>query len=121
MAKRISTMSSESVKFAYHSDELLAAQQAGGKRYHEFLRVADMSAGLYVLPANGTDPQQPHTEDEMYYVVRGKGKFTYDKQVVDVMAGTVLYVPKHIEHRFHNIEEELVILVFFAPAEGDAV
>ncbi len=31
-----------------------------------------MSAGIYVLPSGGTDPQNPHKEDELYYVVRGR-------------------------------------------------
>ena len=106
------------VEFNFHADDLLKAQQASGKLYHEFLRVPDMSAGLYVLPAGGTDPQQPHSEDEMYYVIRGKGKFSYDGNDVDAVAGSVLYVPKQIEHSFHSIEEDLVILVFFAPEEG---
>ena len=45
-----------------------------GKLYQEFLRVPALSAGVYVLPAGGTDPQKPHKEDEMYYVVRGHAK-----------------------------------------------
>jgi len=34
-----------------------------------------MSAGLYVLPVGATDPQRPHHEDEMYYVIRGRAPF----------------------------------------------
>ena len=111
-------MTSNKLQFTFHADDLLKSQQNSGKLYHEFLRVPAMSAGLYVLPANSTDPQQPHSEDEMYYVIRGKGKFTYADENVEVTAGSVLYVPKAVEHRFHSIEEELVILVFFAPEEG---
>jgi mannose-6-phosphate isomerase-like protein (cupin superfamily) len=105
------------VPFNYPLNDLLKAHAESGKLYHEFLRVADMSAGLYILPAGSQDPQQAHHEDEMYYVVRGKGKFFYDGQDVDVSEGSVLYVPKKLEHRFHSIEEDLVIIVIFAPAE----
>jgi mannose-6-phosphate isomerase-like protein (cupin superfamily) len=103
--------------FDYHLESLLQVQAASGKAYHEFLRVPDMSAGLYVLPAGATDPQQPHNEDEMYCVLRGKGQFFCDGQEIAVSAGSILYVPKHVEHRFHSIEEELAILVIFAPQE----
>lgn len=106
------------VKFNYPFDTLLKAHAESGKLYHEFLRVPDMSAGLYILAAGSQDPQQPHSEDEMYYIIRGKGKFFYDGQDVDVHEGSTLYVPKQVEHRFHSIEEDLVILVFFAAAEG---
>ena len=111
-------MKAKDSQFAFQADDLLKVQQNSGRLYHEFLRVPDLSAGLYVLPAGGTDPQQPHGEDEMYYIIRGKGKFSYAGQDVDVSAGSVLYVPKQVEHRFHSIEEELQILVFFAPQEG---
>ena len=54
------------VPFNYPLDDLLKAHADSGKLYHEFLRVPDMSAGLYILPAGSKDPQQPHSEDEMY-------------------------------------------------------
>ncbi|MGA8303194.1 MAG: cupin domain-containing protein [Thermoplasmata archaeon] len=95
--------------------ELPRAKQAGG--YAEFLRVPTMSAGVYVLAAGAVDRQTPHTEDEIYYVVRGHARFR--KGDVETVAGpgAVLFVPAHEEHRFHSITEELVLLVVFAPAE----
>jgi quercetin dioxygenase-like cupin family protein len=89
-----------------------------GKLYREFLRVDSMSAGLYVLPVGGTDPQRPHHEDEMYYVVRGRAHFRAGDETHEVSAGTVLFVAAEVEHRFYDISEELAVLVFFAPAES---
>lgn len=91
---------------------------ASGKLYQEFLRVPAMSAGLYVLPAGAADPQRPHHEDEMYYVVRGRGRFRAGSEETEVSAGSVLFVGAEVEHRFCEIVEELAVLVFFAPAEG---
>ena len=97
----------------------LQQQRAGsGKRYLEFLRVPAMSAGLYVLPAGGKDPQTPHKEDEMYYVVRGRARMTIAGEERAVKDGSVVFVGANLEHRFHDIEDELVVLVFFAPAES---
>jgi len=87
------------------------------KRYLEFLRVPAMSAGVYVLPAAGTDSQSPHQEDEMYYVVRGKARMKVGAESQPVGAGSVIFVEARVEHRFYDITEELVALVFFAPAE----
>jgi len=89
-----------------------------GKLYREFLRVPAMSAGLYVLPAGGTDPQEPHREDEMYYVIRGRARFRADQEDADVSAGSLLFVAAEVEHTFYDITEELAVLVFFAPAES---
>jgi mannose-6-phosphate isomerase-like protein (cupin superfamily) len=76
--------------------------------------------GLYVLPAGGTDPQRPHGEDEVYLVVRGRGHIRVADEDRAVEPGAVVFVPARVEHRFHDITEELVLAVFFAPAEGTA-
>lgn len=102
---------------AFEMHELIAVAEKAGKPYYEFLRVPDLSAGLYRLPAGGTDPQQPHTEDEVYYVVSGRGRIRVGAEDRLVMGGSVVYVAKSVEHRFHSIEEDLTLLVFFAPAE----
>jgi mannose-6-phosphate isomerase-like protein (cupin superfamily) len=103
---------------AYHIIELLTRQKDAGRPYLEFIRKQDLSVGLYVLPAGGVDPQLPHAEDEVYYVVSGKGRFMSAGDDVAVEAGSVLFVAAGVEHRFHDISEALSILVFFGPAEG---
>lgn len=87
-------------------------------RYHEFLRISAMSAGVYVLPAGGIDRQSPHKQDELYYVVRGAGKVRLGAEERSVRTGDVIFVEVAVEHRFFDIEEELVLLVFFAPPES---
>ena len=87
------------------------------RRYHEFLRVPAMSAGLYVLPPGASDGQKPHREDEIYYVVRGKAKMRLGKDKRSIESGDVIFVQRDVEHRFFEIAEELVLLVVFAPAE----
>jgi len=98
-------------------DEIDHQRIANEKLYREFLRVPSMSAGLYVLPAGAADPQHPHHEDEMYYVIRGRARFRAGDQDQEVSGGTVLFVAAELQHRFHEITEELAVLVFFAPAE----
>lgn len=85
--------------------------------YVENLRVPDLSLGTYSLPAGSVDDQEPHTEDEVYVVTEGRGKFRGGDTVVDVGPGSVLFVPALEEHRFLDITEDLVALVFFGPAE----
>jgi mannose-6-phosphate isomerase-like protein (cupin superfamily) len=103
----------------FHIDELSRQGAEQGKRYFEFLRVPAMSAGVYVLPKGGTDPQKPHREDELYYVVRGRARMRLGSTDAEVRAGSVIFVEAKLEHRFYNIDEELEVLVFFAPAEQE--
>ena len=102
---------------AFELAPLLSQRESSNHLYLEFLKVPDLSMGLYVLPAGGTDPQSPHTEDEVYYVVNGKAQIRVADEDRAVQTGSVVYVAKNVEHRFHSIEEELTVLVFFAPAE----
>ena len=78
-----------------------------------------MSAGVYVLAAGATDPQKPHHEDELYYVVRGRARMQVGSDHAEVLAGSVIFVEAEREHRFYEIKEELEVLVFFAPAEQE--
>jgi quercetin dioxygenase-like cupin family protein len=92
------------------------ARQA--KPYLEFLRVPSLSAGVYVLPAGGVDVQSPHKQDEVYYVVSGKARMRAGAQDRSLIPGSLIFVAADVEHRFYAIEEELTLLVFFAPPEG---
>ncbi|HXN98875.1 MAG TPA: cupin domain-containing protein [Candidatus Acidoferrales bacterium] len=97
--------------------ELQKRRAEGGKPYFEFLRVPAMSAGIYALPVEGKDSQSPHKEDELYYVVRGHARMRVASEDHAVGEGSVIFVAAGVHHYFHEIKEELVVLVFFAPAE----
>lgn len=103
---------------AWELSELEATRAAGGRLYHEFMSVPDLSGGLYVLDAGATDPQSPHTEDELYVVMSGKAKVSVGDEVRPIVEGSVIFVEAGVRHRFHDIEERLVLLVVFGPAQN---
>ena len=102
-----------------HVDELRTRLRSQQDLYLEFLRVESLSAGLYSLPAGAPDPQEPHNEDEVYYVISGRAAIDIDGDVRPVRSGSVIFVGKEVEHRFVDIEEDLDVLVLFAPAETE--
>ena len=104
---------------AWEYTDIVTEQATGGRLYHEFLRVPDPSAGLYILEAGAADPQSPHTEDELYYVVAGRAHVTVGDETRPVVQGSLIFVGAAVPHRFHDIEERLELLVVFGPAEGD--
>ena len=116
------------MKHFFKLSEVREEHGAAGKRYFEFLRVPSLSTGIYILPAEGQDQQTPHHQDEIYYVISGRArmKITREENIAAgvisedrlVTAGSVIFVEAGTEHRFHSIEEELVVLVVFGPAEG---
>lgn len=100
---------------AFDLSQISDAHAQAGQLYHEFIRSDHLSAGLYRLAAGSIDPQQPHTEDEIYYVIKGAATVTVGDEDRPVGEGSTIYVAKDIEHRFHSITEDLTILVIFAP------
>jgi mannose-6-phosphate isomerase-like protein (cupin superfamily) len=102
---------------AFTLTKLLATREHLGDLYHEFLRVPSMCAGVCQLTAGATDPQEQHTEDELYYIVQGKALLKVGNEDIPVEPGSLVFVAAHIEHRFHTITEDLTAHVFFAPAE----
>jgi mannose-6-phosphate isomerase-like protein (cupin superfamily) len=58
---------------AFEYGEISEQQAESGKPYLQFLNEGTMSLGLYVLAAGSSDTQTPHAEDEIYYVVAGRG------------------------------------------------
>jgi mannose-6-phosphate isomerase-like protein (cupin superfamily) len=104
---------------AWEFSDIETTRVASGRPYHEFVRVPDLSAGIYTLDAGATDPQQPHTEDELYYVVSGRGVVTVGSETRPIVPGSVIFVAAAVPHRFHDIAERLELLVMFGPAEGD--
>ncbi len=103
-------------------EELVEQKSSIGPPYLEFLRVPTLSCGLFTLKAGSTDMQHPHDEDEVYYVVSGRGRVRIAGEERPVCPGSVLYVRATAEHSFFEIEEDMTMLVFFAsggPSDDD--
>jgi mannose-6-phosphate isomerase-like protein (cupin superfamily) len=81
----------------------------------EHCRVATMSVGTYSIPAGGIDDQTRHREDEVYAVMSGRALFSSGTETTEVRPGDVLFVAAGEEHRFHDVAEDLALLVVFAP------
>ena len=95
-------------------EELLEKKSSMGPPYLEFLRVPTLSCGIFTLKAGSKDMQNPHDEDEVYYVVSGRARVRVAGEERAVRPGSVLYVRATAEHSFFEIEEDMTMLVFFA-------
>ena len=98
--------------------DVITMQKSLGERYLEFFKGDKLSVGIYSLPTGDTDPQEPHTEDEIYYVVSGNGKLKVGDVDRSVKPGSIIFVETGVEHRFHDITENLMVMVVFAPPRG---
>jgi mannose-6-phosphate isomerase-like protein (cupin superfamily) len=105
---------------SFYSTDEIRKRIKGRPLYEEFLRVPAMSCGIYVLQPGELDLQQPHNEDEIYFVISGSARMRLigDQPTEDrpIKAGDIIFVKAHDEHKFHDVKQELVLLVVFAPA-----
>jgi len=95
-------------------------RDAEGHGYVDFLASEKLSVGLAVCPAGSADHQQPHHEDYVYYVISGRGQIRVAGEDRPLKAGSLVFVATGVEHRFHDIEEEMRVLVFWAPPHNAA-
>jgi mannose-6-phosphate isomerase-like protein (cupin superfamily) len=90
-------------------------RDADGHGYVDFLASDLLSCGLAIWPKGVVDGQQPHGEDEVYYVIEGRGRIHVGDEDRAVKAGSLVFVAAGVTHRFHDIEADLRVLVFWAP------
>jgi mannose-6-phosphate isomerase-like protein (cupin superfamily) len=100
---------------AFEVADLIAARQGREHEYEDFIRSDLLSVGLATWPAGSVDTQQPHTEDEVYYVVQGRASITVAGEERAVGPGSIVFVATGVEHRFVDIHEDMQVLVFWAP------
>jgi mannose-6-phosphate isomerase-like protein (cupin superfamily) len=106
---------------AYDLAELLTARAQSGSAWLPFLEVPSLSMGVYVAAEDDRESHAPHPDDEVYYVVCGRGTIWVEGETRNLGPGSVVYVAAGRQHHFQDIQEELTLLVFFARvAEGQA-
>ncbi len=105
---------------AFDLRDLVARLADDRHDFAEFFRSSSGSLSLTVArwPAGSIDDQQPHTEDEVYYVAAGRAQLTVDGAPTPVGPGSVAFVAAGVEHRFVEIVDDLEVLVFWSPARG---
>jgi mannose-6-phosphate isomerase-like protein (cupin superfamily) len=92
------------------------AKRTDGKRFVELLTHGSLSVEIYA--PRGRDPQTPHTRDEAYVVLEGRGEFINGAERHAFGPGDFLFVPAGVEHRFIDFTDDLVVWVIFYGPEG---
>ena len=101
---------------AFHVDDLIEKRSASNRAYLPFLNRKTLSLGLYSLKRGSEDRQPAHDQDEVYYVKNGKALLRVGDKDIAVRPGSIVYVKADVAHRFHSIEGDLDVVVFFSPA-----
>ena len=88
------------------------------RQWVELLSHGTMRAGLYA--PRGVDDQQPHDQDEIYVVMRGRGVFVRGSERRPFGPGDLLFVPAGMAHRFEEFTDDFATwVVFWGPSGGE--
>lgn len=99
---------------AYHELE-----KASPAKFVKVLEHGSMEVEIYV--PEGEDLQQPHTRDELYFVISGHGTFVNGNVRHPFQPGDALFVPAGVEHRFEDFSNDFrTWVVFYGPEGGEA-
>ena len=92
---------------------------AGGERYASVIDYGTLTVEIYA--PRGTDPQMPHTRDEVYIVMSGRGWFVDGPDRRRFAPGDVLFVPANVPHRFEEFTDDTAVwAVFCSPQKETA-
>ena len=87
-----------------------------GKRSVPMFNHGSLSVKVYA--PRGSDPQQPHTRDEIYVVTAGNGIFVTPDKRQPFRPTDLLFVPAGVAHRFEEFSDDFAVWVMFYGPEG---
>lgn len=95
-----------------------AVRASDDEAYGQLLRHGSLELGFY--QPRGSDPQQPHEQDEVYVVQSGSGYFFSGGERQPFAPGEALFVPAGTVHRFEDFTDDFAAWVmFYGPAGGE--
>jgi mannose-6-phosphate isomerase-like protein (cupin superfamily) len=99
-------------------EEAKAAPIPEGRRSPELMAHGSMTLRYYA--PEGTDPQTPHDQDELYIVASGTGTFFMAGERIAFGPGDALFAPAGAEHRFEDFSGDFAVwVVFYGPTGGE--
>ena len=82
--------------------------------------MAGGTMSVEVYAPKGEDLQEPHSQDELYFIHSGTGQIVINGQEFDCAAGDAFFVAAGVKHRFENFSDDFVTwVVFYGPVNDD--
>lgn len=94
---------------------VLSELEEEGRQFAEVLDLDSVTLELGLYPS--ASPKNPHTEDEIYYIISGSGKIRVGDETHAVEPGDVVFVEQGLEHDFFDVDEQIAALTIFVGSE----
>jgi len=81
------------------------------------LQAENFVSGFVVIEPTGIVPLHDHEQEEVYYILKGKGEMTIERETKILDGVSAVYIPPNAKHTLKNIgSEELHMLFVYSPA-----
>lgn len=101
------------MKINFNVDKYIEKIRNGNNYFHTFINRETLAVGVLVLQPGEEDTQEPHPNDEVYFILQGDGFLRIKEKDFPVSKNKIYLVRKNIEHYFHGNSKELVTMYFF--------
>jgi mannose-6-phosphate isomerase-like protein (cupin superfamily) len=95
-------------------DKVIADLNGTGSYFLNVFNNKGVDLGILRLRKGETDTQLPHSVDEVYFVVEGRGSIEIEGKLKPVKSADFIFVPAYAHHRFIVGSQDLVVIYFFA-------
>ena len=101
------------MKLDFNVNQYIEKINNQGTYFHTFINRKSLAVGILVLQPGQKDTQEPHENDEVYFIIKGDGFLKINKKDYSISKNKLYFVAKNTEHFFHSNNTELVALYFF--------
>ena len=101
------------MKLEFNLQDTLEKIKKGNSYFHTFINKDSLATGILILKPGEEDTQEPHENDEVYFVISGNGYLKIKNKNYKVSKDKLFFVAKGTSHFFHSNTEDLKVLYFF--------
>ena len=101
------------MKLEFNLKDNLEKIKTSNSYFHTFINKDSLAAGILILKPGEGDTQEPHENDEVYFVLSGNGYLKIKNKNYKVSKDKLFFVAKGVPHFFHSNTNESQSFVFF--------
>ena len=94
-------------------EKVIADLDATNEYFLDIFKSKGFDMGILRLRKGETDTQEPHSVDEVYFVIEGTGDIEIEDKMKPVNRGDFIFLPANVHHRFVVGNKDLMVLYFF--------
>ena len=106
------------LKLEFNLKDTLDKIKKSDSYFHTFINRDSLAAGILMLKPGEEDTQEPHENDEVYFILSGNGFLKIKNNDYEISKDKLFFVGKDVPHYFHSNTKELQVLYFFGGSDS---